>query len=80
MDEITIVGVVEAFDFGGTSKSAHKALEIRTPSERYLFKIIGENPFELSSRHRDLCGKTVRASGFLNGRTFMVRDYTIKND
>ena len=78
MDEITIVGVVYAVDFGGTSKSAHKALEIRTPSDRYVFKIVGENPFELSSKYRDLCGKTVRASGFLNGGTLMVRNYTIQ--
>ena len=77
MDEITIVGVVDSVNYGGTSKSAHEALEIRTPAETYTFKIIGANPFEVASEYRDLCGKTVRASGFISGNTLMVRSYTL---
>jgi len=80
MDEVTIVGTVRSFDFGGASKSAHKALEIRTPSDSYVLKMIGENPFELSSKFQELCGKTIRASGFLNSNSFMVRSYTIEKD
>jgi hypothetical protein len=80
MHEVTITGVVRPVDFGGTSKSAHKALEIRTPAGSYVFKVIGENPFELSSKYQRLCGKTVRASGFLNDKTLMVRSFTVDDE
>ena len=80
MDEVTVVGRVGLFDFGGTSKSAHAALEIQTSSDRYLFKIIGENPFEMSSKFEDICGKTVRASGFLKDKTLMVQSYSVEKD
>jgi hypothetical protein len=78
MAEITVRGVVRGTPFGGMSKSAHTALEINTPTGAYLFRIIGENPFEMSQTHQDLNGKTVRASGFLEGKTLLVRDYVVE--
>ena len=78
MSEITVRGLVKDTPFGGTSKFAHRALEIDTPAGAYLFRILGENPFELAETHRDLSGKMVRASGFLEGRTFLVRDYVVE--
>ena len=78
MAEITVRGIVRDTPFGGTSKSAHTALEISTPAGAYLFRIVGENPFEVAQTHRDLSGKVVRASGFLEGKTLLVREYVVE--
>lgn len=78
MDEITVVGVINSAPVGGTSKSAHEALEIQTKSDSYIFRIIGENPFEMSRNHQNLCGKLVRASGVLSGKVLMVRSFNVE--
>lgn len=78
MEEITILGTVDTVAVGGSSKSAHEALAIRTPSDQYIFRVIGENPFEMSALHADLRGKLVRASGYLTGQVLMVRSFKIE--
>jgi len=78
MKEVTLVGTVHPIPFGVGSKSERLALELRTPSGNYEFRISGENPYELARNHRELYGRTIRATGYLDGRGLVVHSYRIE--
>jgi len=73
INEVTIEGVLELTHFGGISKSAHDVIVIKTETEKYILRLIGDNPFEVNEEMKKVLGKTVRLTGLISGNVLTAR-------
>jgi hypothetical protein len=71
-------GQVARKTFGTGTKSEHEAIYVLTPKGDYLLRRPGANPFESDRQLDSLVGKQVRLSGTLEGYTFFVSDWKIR--
>jgi len=73
-----IVGVVTKADISPGSKSEHQGVVLRTRSgEEFVLRRLGGNAFNDESLEA-LVGTTISGNGMVSGKTFILKDWTVK--